>query len=339
MSGILYKAAIGLGCTASIYLLIALGLIAFSRPANTVSDAAEVMDFADAISSVYDDMPAPRAFAARDGVQLSYRLYEGPETSHRLIVLVHGSGWHGMQFHPIARELAMAGAGTVAVPDLRGHGKNPVRRGDVDHIGQLEEDLADLIDHLAGARDDISVVLGGHSSGGGLTVRFAGGPYGGKADGFLLLAPFLKHDAPTTKPNSGGWARPAIPRIVGLTMLNTIGITALNGLPVIGFAMPRSVLEGPYGDTATLAYSYRLNTSFAPRADYGRDLAAIRVPLLVIAGAEDEAFEATLYESTISAHTGTGEYHVLPGANHIGVVTDDRTASLALDWLARNPPR
>lgn len=332
---ILAKGAISLGVAAAIYGLVAVALTLTSRPTGTTADDSGSMDFASAISSAYDDMPTLTAATARDGKPLPYRLYEDSSDTGRLIVLVHGSGWHGMQFHSLARELAKAGAGTVAVPDLRGHGKNPERRGDIDHIGQFEEDLADLIDHLHGGRQR-SVIMGGHSSGGGLVVRFAGGPYGAKADGFILLAPFLKHNAPTTKPNSGGWARPAIPRIVGLTMLNSVGLTAFNGLPVISFAMPRTVLDGPYGDTATTSYSYRLNASFAPRSNYGRDLAAIRVPLLVIAGAEDEAFEASLYEGTISQYTDSGAYHVLPGANHIGLVTDDRVPLLIRDWLAGN---
>lgn len=131
-------------------------------------------------------MPEPTSFTARDGSELPYRLYAGgPE---RLIVLVHGSGWHGMQFHTMASALAAQQIGTVVVPDLRGHGTEPERRGDIDYIGQLEDDLADLIVAMG---DFDEVVLGGHSSGGGLVVRFAGGEHGQLADRFMLMAPCL----------------------------------------------------------------------------------------------------------------------------------------------------
>jgi hypothetical protein len=56
----------------------------------------------------------------------------------------------------------------------------------------------------------------------------------------------------------------------------------LNHLTVIQFAMPETVLAGPLGAGVTTAYSYRLNTAYAPRSNYGADLAAIRQPLLVI---------------------------------------------------------
>ncbi len=46
-------------------------------------------------------------------------------------------------------------------------------------------------------------------------------------------APFLRHDAPTTRTNAGGWARPYIKRTIGLSIVNGFGIRWLNGLDVI----------------------------------------------------------------------------------------------------------
>jgi hypothetical protein len=166
-----------------------------------------------------------------------------------------------------------------------------------------------------------------------LAVRFAGGPHGNRADGYVLLAPFLKHDAPTTRPNAGGWARPLVRRIIGLSMLNALGLTQLNHLTIIQFAMPETVLAGPLGASVTTAYSYRLNTAYAPRLNYGADLAAIRQPLFVIAGDADETFIAAQYEPTITAHTAAGSYTVLPGVTHIGLLTDEAARAALSDWL------
>ncbi|MBX0329136.1 hypothetical protein K2Z83_15790 [Oscillochloris sp. ZM17-4] len=132
---------------------------------------------------------------------------------------------------------------------------------------------------------------------------------------------------------SGGWARPLTRRIVGLSMLNAAGVRGLNGLTAIQFAMLRAVLDGPLGASATTAYSYRLNTAYAPRADYGRDLAAIARPLLVIAGDADEAFVAARYEPTIAAHTSGGAYVVLAGVSHIGLLTDPGAREALCEWL------
>lgn len=87
-------------------------------------------------------------------------------------------------------------------------------------------------------------------------------------DAYLLLAPYLQHDAPTTRPNSGGWAMPYIGRMIGLTMLNRIGFRFFNNMIVIKFNLKRNARDG----TETLHDSYALNTSLHPRWNYKDDL-------------------------------------------------------------------
>lgn len=315
----------------AIYLGITAVLILADRPSNIVS-TDEPIAFEALTGADYDQMPELQPYTARDGEQLSYRLYESGN-SESVLILLHGSGWHSMQFYPLAHELSAAGAATVVTPDLRGHGFNPATRGDVATIGQLEDDLADLIAVLEAQFPSAPIIIGGHSSGGGLAVRFAGGEYGELADGYLLLAPFLKYNAPTTRPNSGGWARPNSRRIAGLTMLNNLGIHWFDGLTVIQFAMPQSVLDGPLGSSATTAYSHRLNSSFAPRSRYGRDLTALTQPFLLVAGLDDEAFIAEQYEPTISQYTTSGSYVLLPNTGHISLLTSPELAPIITDWL------
>jgi pimeloyl-ACP methyl ester carboxylesterase len=315
----------------AIYLAVTAVLILTDRPSNIVS-ANEPIAFEALTEADYDEMPDLQPYTARDGAELSYRLYESSSTDI-VLILLHGSGWHSMQFVPLAQALSAAGAATVVTPDLRGHGFNPPTRGDVATIGQLEDDLADLIASLAPQFPGAPIIVGGHSSGGGLAIRFAGGAYGELADGYLLLAPFLKYNAPTTRANSGGWARPNSRRIAGLTMLNNLGIHWFDGLTVIQFAMPSSVLAGPLGGSATTAYSHRLNTSFAPRGKYGRDLAALTQPFLLVAGLDDEAFIATQYEPTMSQFTASGSYVLLPDTGHIDLLTAPELANIVADWI------
>ena len=152
-----------------IYLGIAAGLILSDRPQSVLATAGEPLAF-DALTSVnYAEMPELQPYTARDGATLQYRHYQSDATD-TVLILLHGSGWHSMQFYPLAQYLSEQGVATVITPDLRGHGFNPERRGDVDYIGQLEDDLADLIDMLRELYPAADVVVGGHSSGGGLTV-------------------------------------------------------------------------------------------------------------------------------------------------------------------------
>ena len=302
-----------------ITLLIPFVLIA-SQPVKTLTPpAATGLDFSGQLGGGADLAQTTTTTTLRDGTRLVTRIVPGPDHGP-LMVLLHGSGWHGMQFAPIAA--ALSEHATLVIPDLRGHGAHPARRGDIDHLGQYDEDIADLI--TAHRRPGQKVVVAGHSSGGGLALRFAAGPYGDRADAAILLAPFLKYNAPTTRPNSGGWAVPLTRRLIGLSMLNGFGITALNHLTVMQFNMPAVVLDGPLGATATTAYSYRLNTSYAPRNDYLGDIAKLP-PFLLIAGTKDEAFFADQYAPTMSAVTDKGDYRLVNGVNHLDIVTNPET--------------
>src|SRR5262245_33287255 len=89
-------------------------------------------------------MPALQRFSARDGTELAYRHYpaRGP-SSGRIAILVHGSSGSSVAVHALGDALAGRGVATW-VPDIRGHGGSGTR-GDIGYVGQLEDDLADLV--------------------------------------------------------------------------------------------------------------------------------------------------------------------------------------------------
>lgn len=306
-------------------LAVAVGLVFSERP--KAMEGTGGLDFTKTLEGGAATPPPLQSVPMRDGYPLQVRTYGGVDDVP-LLVLVHGSGWHGQQFDALGA--ALQGHADVIVPDLRGHGTAPGRRGDVDYTGQLEDDLADLI--AAVAKPGQKVIMGGHSSGGGLVVRFAGGPHGGMLDGAILLAPFLKYNAPTVRENAGGWTHALTRRIIGLSILNTFRITALNHLPVIQLDMPRAVLDGPFGDTATTSYSYRMNTSFAPRSDYLKDVAALP-PFILLAGGGDEAFISSQYAPTMGPVTDKGRFDMILGANHLDLVNDPRTLAIIKGFL------
>jgi len=273
----------------------------------------------------YSNLPELKTFAARDGKQLAYRHY--PSQSDKVVILLHGSGWHSQYFLPLAEFISSEGLAQVYTPDLRGHGRTPERRGDVDYIGQLEDDLADLTAMIRKDNPNAMLIVGGHSSGGGLAIRFAGSRYGQQADAYLLLTPYLTYKGPTIRSNSGGWAHPYTRRIAGLVMLNNVGIRWFNDLTVIQFNMPEEARDG----TETLSYSHRLNTAYAPR-NYKKDLSAITQPLLVVAGTADESFIVGQYEPVISQYTEV-QVRLLQGVTHMGVVVGAEVRPVVKEWL------
>ncbi|WP_286340005.1 alpha/beta fold hydrolase [Ferrimonas sp. YFM] len=305
------------------YLIVAGLLVAFGTSSVTDSEA-ETLHF-DELRLDYGGLPQLQHYNARDGSSLSYRHY--PADSDLVLVLLHGSGWHSRYLYPMARHLSDSGTAQVVTPDLRGHGERPKRRGDIDYVDQLEDDLADLLAEIRTRQPEARIVLGGHSSGGGLAIRFAGSQYGNQVDGYLLLAPFLRYDAPTVRPNSGGWAQPYTLRIVGLSMLEKIGLDRFSHLPAIAFDLPEPYRDG----TETLTYSYRLMTGFAPR-DYRKDLAAISQPTLLLAGSEDEAFVAEQFQPTLEPLVDA-DIEVLPGLSHMGVVVSEDVRPVVDAWL------
>lgn len=321
---LLGKLAVSAGIGLAITATLALGLIVSQRP--EADPRGDGLNF----SALTPAVPAPlQSYRARDGAELGFRRWDAGVDGVPLVVLVHGSGWHGGQFQGLGAALAAQGLADVVAPDLRGHGPAPQRRGDVDYIGQFEDDLADLI--AQAAQPGQAVVMLGHSSGGGLVVRFAGGAHGGLLTGAVLLAPFLQHDAPTTRPDSGGWAHVLLRRIIGLSILNAARITALNHLTVVQFHFPDAVLNGPQGHTATRGYSFRLMTGFNPRRDWRADVAALPAFLLV-AGRADEAFVAEAYEPTLSAITPRGRYRLID-TGHLGVVDAPETLAALTGFL------
>jgi non-heme chloroperoxidase len=273
----------------------------------------------------YKGLPQLKTYNARDGKQLSYRFY--PAQSNRVIILLHGSGWHSQYFLPLAKFMSSAGLAQVYTPDLRGHGHTPERRGDIDYIDQLEDDLSDFVTMVRRDNPDSALIMSGHSSGGGLTIRFAGSKYGREVDAYMLLSPWLKYNAPTIRPNGGGWALPHTRRIIGLTMFNNVGIRWFNHLTVIDFDMPENARDG----TETLSYSYRLNTGYAPR-DYKKDLSAITQPLFVVVGMSDEVFFADQFEPVISQYAKV-KVKIVTGLTHMGVVVNPAVQPIIKEWL------
>ncbi len=273
----------------------------------------------------YKKLPQLHTFAARDGKHIAYRRY--PSQSDTVLILIHGSGWHSQYFLPLAEFISSEGLAQVYTPDLRGHGPTPERRGDVDYLDQLEDDLADLMVNIRQDHPNAILIVGGHSSGGGLVIRFAGSRYGQQADAYMLLSPFLKYNAPTIRPNSGGWAHAYTGRIAGLTMLNMMRIHWFDYLTAIEFNMPEEARDG----TETLSYSHRLNTAYAPR-NYKKDLSAITQPLLVVAGTADDAFIAEQFEPVMSQYT-TVRVALLPGVTHMGVVVGPDVQPVLKGWL------
>jgi len=314
-------AAIG-GVIAAVILA---SMVMFSRPVPPLPLPA-VVDAAQAAAR--KDLPLPKLqrYVARDGAHLAYRSYpqgrtERPEAA---VILVSGSGGSSVAMNTLGYALARAGLPAFAV-DTRGQGQSVGRsgtRGDIDYIGQLEDDLEDFVNVVRTDHPSTPLVLLGHSSGGGFALRVAGGHAGMLFSRFVLLAPYLGPAAPTTRPNSGGWAHAAVPRIIALTVLDGVGIDAFNHLPVIAFALPPQKAGENTDDGLTRMWSYAMMRNFGPSDDIIGDAKKSRAPITLLAGSNDEVMIADRYAEYFSAVKDKVKLSLLPGVTHISILND-----------------
>ena len=281
-------------------------VLAFDAPQKPPPLAAISAPFA---AVDFRDLPPLRTYPARDGVALGYRVYDGQGT--QVAVLIHGSSDEGSGMHPLAKALGAAGA-TVYVPVLRGHGKSG-RKGDIDHIGQLEDDLADFVALIRPLHPDARFTLIGFSSGGGFVLRVIAGPDEKLFDRFMLISPALPPGAPTARPNAGGWVGLALPRIIALALLNRVGISWFNGLPIVAFATPPKVPD------LTSFYSYRLAVDFGAPRDYLAALGRSTKPAALLVGGSDELFYADRFAPLFEPARPDLRITVVPGIGHIGM--------------------
>jgi pimeloyl-ACP methyl ester carboxylesterase len=289
---------------------------------HSLSEGRKTVDFS--------TLPAVERFQARDGTMLGFRHYPatGPTTGRGAIVIHGSSGSSGTSIHALSGALAARGVETWAI-DIRGHGTSGTR-GDIGYVGQLEDDLADFVAAVRNSAPAMPLTLIGHSAGGGFALRVAGSPIQGLFARTVLLAPYLGYDAPTNRPNSGGWASADVPRILGLLALRKIGIDCCEALPTLAFAVP------PHSESLLVpAYSDRLMRNFATRG-YRTDLAAATKPVTIISGADDELMLADKYAEAVHGIAPAVDVKLIGGVDHIGIVSNPAAISVIADDVAKS---
>jgi non-heme chloroperoxidase len=273
----------------------------------------------------FAELPKVQTLKARDGAPLNYRVYPGRHD--RAVVLVHGSSGTDTSMLKLAQALQAAGA-TVYAISLRGHGGSGTANGDVSYIGQLDDDLADLMKGLGLDKPGIHRTLIGFSSGGGFVLRIAGGRQAGLFSDYIAISPYIGQDAPTNKPNAGGWAGVAVPRIIALTLLNSIGLAWFQDLPAVHFAT-----DAKPSNTRTPVYSFRLAASLQLGRDWRGVLARISAPTEIVVGANDELFNADQFKPMLQTVNPRIGVTVVPNETHLGMIADPpATAAIAAAW-------
>ena len=326
MFRILKKTAVETAVAASLVLFVSLG--SCSTPAAA----------APAGTCVETSTPEKqwRCLPMRDGTILAAQSI--PAESDLTIIVLHGVLSNSMGLQKTARHLHNAANATVLSLDLRGHGKSGGRPGDNDYIGQYEDDLADVVKLVRAEskarRPAMRIVLAGHAVGGGIVMRYAERQKLAPVEGYLLFAPDLGWESPTTRkeappetdakggPKPEPFMKVDLGRIIKLKAMNAIGMTSSNDQVTLEFNVPK--------EFAVSRYTYRAMVTFSPD-DYRAAFAADKRPLLLLAGSKDEAFHAEKYPVALGSRAN-GKAMVIEGENHMSVLTNPAAMSAVRDW-------
>src|ERR1700733_8264386 len=151
------------GCLVGLFIV---GLVAafalVASPPPPMPEPRDVFDFTSLRRAPADiDLPSLRRYLARDGEQLPYRYYDS--TADRILIFIHGSSYHGAGYHALAAAISLGGAAKVVLPNLRGLYQSGRHRGDVEYVGQYEDDLDDLIKLMRAEGHARPITRGGHS--------------------------------------------------------------------------------------------------------------------------------------------------------------------------------
>jgi alpha-beta hydrolase superfamily lysophospholipase len=268
-------------------------------------------------------------FTTRDNKKIF--AYKFPKKSDNTIILIHGVKSTGYLYNKTAGLLQEATQAEVFAIDLRGHGKSDGKDGDVDYINQYADDLADIIKTIRKQKPKGKIIIAGHSMGGGVVLNYAIQKNKETIDGFLLFAPLIGHNSPAFQQTPQieidsiePFMKIHFARIIGLKMFNEIGIHSHDSLSVLFFNLPENI--------PSRKYTYRANMSMAPE-DYLEGLKSVNVPMLVLIGSKDEAFNAEAMKKAVVENC-QAEIQIIEGVTHNGIRHNQQAYEFIKKWFS-----
>ncbi len=111
---------------------------------------------------------------ATDHTHLQAKCWETTTTQPKpkaIVCLIHGFGEHSGRYEHVAQALTAADY-TVLALDSRGHGKSAGARGFIPSYEQFLEDVDVFLEDAVARYPDEKLFLYGHSTGGGLVLRY-----------------------------------------------------------------------------------------------------------------------------------------------------------------------
>jgi non-heme chloroperoxidase len=277
--------------------------------------------------------PEADIFVLSDGYKLTFRHYRAQQGRETAFVLVHGSAGYGGQFHAIAQALRVQHDIDVYTLDMRGHGAAAAQRGHGVHDpNRLCEDLQQFLETVATRFP--KVVLGGHSTGGGLVLRSIRNGIDDVVSGYVFLAPYLGLGSPIMRPHFGGWVHIKIGLLAGIFVANFFGIRSFNDARVISF----DLTSCPDAWRYTPLWSFNMLLAFGPDIWSANALPIARdKPVLVLAGSADQCFVSRNYSKAFTSLAPHSKVVIVDGCGHWDLLVSKVTVKHLANSFAQVP--
>lgn len=292
----------------------------------------------------------PIMVKAQDSTELACYQFTCERPLARLFCL-HGSSLNSRRYMMLAKICSQAGY-EVILCDWRGHGLSQGEPGTCHYQGQLEDDLNDVVSYFS-QKDNLPVVVGGHSAGAVITLRYIQ-KYGQKhISGCYLISPALANFLEISRFDSDSAskdffvkflrkkvnfspmpesARQHLPRFSKSWFWIAYCLPFLRNKKILKFPVAEKMakLEGRVTD-----YSFNMMTSVSIQ-NYVEAFRLLQVPTLLICGKEDEMLQPDAMSVIFHWHLSPEldkEIHMLDKIKHMNVIN---AASKPLThWLSQ----
>lgn len=295
-------------------------------------------------------------FIARDGIKLAAKKIEpaSDDFPQPILLFLHGGSFNSRRYVTLAEQLKNSSI-LIFLLDMRGHGDSGGIRGDTSYIGQLEDDLEDIIKIIRIRYPDSKLLIGGHSSGAIVLLRYINKYKVQKVDGFIFIAPALtaleltRYNQPVHRLlYKFNYYRP-------LKHYISLPKKAEKQVPRINF--PKAVLAklfpclrrkikiitfpGDYKIAAiekrVLKYTYNMMASCTLSINYEEALHSIYSPSLFLIGSNDEILNPLALKITLLWNISPFvpvKFYEISNANHISIC--NKCVSVLTSWLSQH---
>ena len=275
-----------------------------------------------------------RYYPANDGKFIAYRLFEPKDYATANLLFLHGSTLNSLVYIPVGLRLSSQFRIRTYLIDFRGHGASDGRRGHIDYIGQLENDLSILMQNIKKDYSHLPLYLGAHCAGASVLTRYLTLEEKVEPDGYIFAAPLIVLKNGISKKTAPGLeqiCRIRLGRILFIDFLNALGLRLFNQIRCADFMFPQEVLIRM--NTIIKSYSYHMVKSLNMR-HYYHNFKYLNKPTLVITGNKDKVVCAKEIENVFNINIKSNidkTLQVIEGRDHFSVILD--VAKYAGPWI------